>query len=209
MTPKRHTPAAALERHLDATDEARLDVLQGLPAHPEHLGSAEHIAGRAGAPPSGWPRRSGRPASSMSRSPRPAAIRSSMATGCMPTAPRPSSSTATTTSSPSTRSTSWTSPPFEPVDRRDGRILARGSSDDKGQIHAPPHGRRGLLGHARLGFPINVRYVFEGEEEISSRPPRPVARRAPGAAHRRRRDHQRHGLLRGQRPGHHDRRCAA
>ncbi len=62
---------------------------------------------------------------------------------------------------------SWTSPPFEPV-IRDGRMLARGSSDDKGQIHAHLMAAEALLS-LRDRFPINVRYVFEGEEEISSR----------------------------------------
>jgi acetylornithine deacetylase/succinyl-diaminopimelate desuccinylase-like protein len=60
----------------------------------------------------------------------------------------------------------WTSPPFEPV-VRDGRMLARGAADDKGQIHAHLMAAAALLGQ-RGSFPVNVRYVFEGEEEISS-----------------------------------------
>ena len=60
----------------------------------------------------------------------------------------------------------WGSPPFEPV-IRDGRILARGAADDKGQIHAHLRAAEALL-RVRGEFPVNVRYVFEGEEESSS-----------------------------------------
>ena len=58
----------------------------------------------------------------------------------------------------------WTSPPFEPV-IEDGRMLARGAADDKGQIHAHLMAAAALLA-TRGRLPINVRYVFEGEEEI-------------------------------------------
>ncbi len=60
----------------------------------------------------------------------------------------------------------WTSPPFEPV-VVDGRMLARGSSDDKGQIHAHLMAAAAMLA-TRGGFPINVKYLFEGDEESSS-----------------------------------------
>ena len=60
----------------------------------------------------------------------------------------------------------WTSPPFEPVVVGD-RILARGAADDKGQIHAHVMAAAALLA-TRGAMPINVRYVFEGEEESSS-----------------------------------------
>ena len=60
----------------------------------------------------------------------------------------------------------WTSPPFDPV-VDGGRIRARGAADDKGQIHAHLSAARAVM--ATQGrFPVNVRYVFEGEEEISS-----------------------------------------
>ena len=49
----------------------------------------------------------------------------------------------------------------------DDRILARGAADDKGQIHAHLMAAAGLLA-TRGAMPINVRYVFEGEEESSS-----------------------------------------
>ncbi len=60
----------------------------------------------------------------------------------------------------------WTSPPFEPVVVGD-RLLARGAADDKGQVHAHVMAAAALLAtHGRL--PVNVKYVFEGEEESSS-----------------------------------------
>ena len=60
----------------------------------------------------------------------------------------------------------WTSPPFEPVVDGD-RMLGRGASDDKGQIHIHLMAAAAILA-TRGGFPVNVRYVFEGEEESSS-----------------------------------------
>ncbi len=60
----------------------------------------------------------------------------------------------------------WTSPPFEPV-VVGGRMLARGSADDKGQIHLHLMAAAAQLA-TRGGFPINLRYIFEGEEESSS-----------------------------------------
>jgi acetylornithine deacetylase/succinyl-diaminopimelate desuccinylase-like protein len=60
----------------------------------------------------------------------------------------------------------WTSPPFEPVVVGD-RILARGAADDKGQVHAHVMAAGAVLA-ARGSLPINVKYVFEGEEESSS-----------------------------------------
>ncbi|MEO8571605.1 MAG: dipeptidase [Chloroflexota bacterium] len=60
----------------------------------------------------------------------------------------------------------WTSPPFEPVVVGD-RMLARGSSDDKGQVHAHVMAAGALIA-TRGGLPLNVKYVFEGEEESSS-----------------------------------------
>ena len=60
----------------------------------------------------------------------------------------------------------WTSPPFDPVVVGD-RILARGAADDKGQVHAHVMAAGALLA-SRGNLPINVKYVFEGEEESSS-----------------------------------------
>lgn len=60
----------------------------------------------------------------------------------------------------------WSSPPFEPVVDGD-RMLGRGAADDKGQIHIHVMAAAALLA-TRGALPINVRYVFEGEEESSS-----------------------------------------
>jgi len=59
----------------------------------------------------------------------------------------------------------WRSDPFEPV-IRDGRIYARGADDDKGQAFVQVKAfeyavREGVLKH-------NVKFIFEGEEEIGS-----------------------------------------
>jgi acetylornithine deacetylase/succinyl-diaminopimelate desuccinylase-like protein len=74
----------------------------------------------------------------------------------------------------------WESPPFgrlvagdephpnwvrDPV--RDGRIVARGSTDDKGQVHCH---LKGLETHLKAvgPLPVNVKLLIEGEEEIGS-----------------------------------------
>src|SRR5438477_10043726 len=60
----------------------------------------------------------------------------------------------------------WESPPFEPA-IRDGRILARGAADDKGQIHMHLRATEAILAtQGRL--PVNLRFLFEGEEESAS-----------------------------------------
>jgi acetylornithine deacetylase/succinyl-diaminopimelate desuccinylase-like protein len=60
----------------------------------------------------------------------------------------------------------WKSEPFEPV-VREGRIWARGSTDNKGQIMAHTLGVFEAIG--RLGQPpVNVIFLVEGEEEIGS-----------------------------------------
>jgi acetylornithine deacetylase/succinyl-diaminopimelate desuccinylase-like protein len=60
----------------------------------------------------------------------------------------------------------WTSPPFEPA-VVDGKMLARGSADDKGQVHAHAMAAAAILA-TRGALPINVKYVFEGAEESAS-----------------------------------------
>jgi len=60
----------------------------------------------------------------------------------------------------------WESPPFVPV-VKDGKMLARGSSDDKSQLHMHVRAIEALL-KTRGSLPINIRVVFEGEEESSS-----------------------------------------
>lgn len=60
----------------------------------------------------------------------------------------------------------WASPPFEPhVD--DGRVLARGAADDKAQLHMHVCVAEALLA-TRGRLPINLKFIFEGEEESGS-----------------------------------------
>jgi acetylornithine deacetylase/succinyl-diaminopimelate desuccinylase-like protein len=59
----------------------------------------------------------------------------------------------------------WTHPPFEPL-LRDGRLYARGASDDKGQVMIQMKAIEALL--ATGGCPVNVKYLIEGEEESGS-----------------------------------------
>lgn len=60
----------------------------------------------------------------------------------------------------------WETEPFEPV-VKDGKIYARGATDDKGQlfIHV-----KALESYLKTGgaAPINVKFLIEGEEEVSS-----------------------------------------
>ena len=60
----------------------------------------------------------------------------------------------------------WTTPPFEPT-QRDGKIYARGASDDKGQFITHVNAFEGQL-QASGSCPVNVKFVIEGEEEIGS-----------------------------------------
>jgi acetylornithine deacetylase/succinyl-diaminopimelate desuccinylase-like protein len=60
----------------------------------------------------------------------------------------------------------WTSPPFEPVVVGD-RITGRGVADDKGQLHLHLRATEALLA-TRGRLPVNLKFVFEGEEESSS-----------------------------------------
>src|SRR3954464_10018726 len=59
----------------------------------------------------------------------------------------------------------WLSPPFEPT-VRDGRLYARGASDDKGNFLPCLHAACELYAAGEL--PVNVRVLIEGEEEAGS-----------------------------------------
>jgi len=60
----------------------------------------------------------------------------------------------------------WKRPPFEPV-VENGRVYARGAADDKSHVHLHLWAARAWLEtHGRL--PVNLRIVFEGEEESGS-----------------------------------------
>ena len=60
----------------------------------------------------------------------------------------------------------WLSPPFEPT-LRDGRIYARGATDNKGQLMAHVAGLAETLA-TEGDLPVNLTILFEGEEEIGS-----------------------------------------
>lgn len=61
----------------------------------------------------------------------------------------------------------WVSPPFEPA-IRDGKMYARGVSDDKGHIVSRLFAIGALLEANDGELPCNIKFVIEGEEEISS-----------------------------------------
>ena len=60
----------------------------------------------------------------------------------------------------------WETPPFEPT-VRNGDIYARGASDDKGQSYTH---LKALEAYQKTDteFPVNIKFIFEGEEEIGS-----------------------------------------
>jgi acetylornithine deacetylase/succinyl-diaminopimelate desuccinylase-like protein len=60
----------------------------------------------------------------------------------------------------------WTSPPFVPT-VRDGKLYARGASDDKGQVFMHLKAIESTLAVTGT-LPINIKWVIEGEEEAGS-----------------------------------------
>jgi acetylornithine deacetylase/succinyl-diaminopimelate desuccinylase-like protein len=60
----------------------------------------------------------------------------------------------------------WHSPPFTPS-IREGRLYARGVSDDKGPMLIPIEVAEAFFAEAGR-LPLNVKFMFEGEEEIGS-----------------------------------------
>jgi len=60
----------------------------------------------------------------------------------------------------------WKTPPFEPT-VIDGRVYARGASDDKGQSFTHI---KSVQSYLKTGtpLPVNVKFILEGEEEIGS-----------------------------------------
>ena len=60
----------------------------------------------------------------------------------------------------------WKTPPFEPT-VIDGRVYARGASDDKGQSFTHV---KAIEAYMKTGtdLPVNVKFILEGEEEIGS-----------------------------------------
>ncbi|HEX9065982.1 MAG TPA: M20/M25/M40 family metallo-hydrolase, partial [Streptosporangiaceae bacterium] len=62
----------------------------------------------------------------------------------------------------------WDSPPFEPAER-DGLILARGASDDKGQVLFHTLGTSAwLAARGAAAPPVTLKLLIEGEEESGS-----------------------------------------
>src|SRR5260221_11163474 len=60
----------------------------------------------------------------------------------------------------------WTSPAFEPT-VRNGNLFGRGTADDKGQVHIHLKALQSLQ-YVNGKFPINVKILIEGEEEVGS-----------------------------------------
>jgi len=60
----------------------------------------------------------------------------------------------------------WKTPPFEPT-VKEGRVYARGASDDKGQSFTHV---KAIEAYMKTGtdLPVNVKFILEGEEEIGS-----------------------------------------
>ena len=60
----------------------------------------------------------------------------------------------------------WESNPFEPV-VKDGKVYARGATDDKGQMFIHVKALESYLKTAGAA-PVNLKFLLEGEEEVSS-----------------------------------------
>lgn len=67
---------------------------------------------------------------------------------------------------PASKSDGWDTEPFEPV-IKDGKIWGRGTTDDKGQLFTHVKAVESYLKSGGVP-PVNVKYLIEGEEEISS-----------------------------------------
>ena len=96
---------------------------------------------------------------------------------------------ATMTSCPAAIEDGWDTPPFEPV-VKDGKIYARGATDDKGQLYIHVKALESYL-KSGDGPPVNVKFLLEGEEEVSSPNLASLHGRASGPAQGRRLRHQR------------------
>jgi acetylornithine deacetylase/succinyl-diaminopimelate desuccinylase-like protein len=68
---------------------------------------------------------------------------------------------------PAVKEDGWNTEPFEPQINEEGRILGRGTADDKGQVHAHLAAVESVF-KTRGSLPCNVKFIVEGEEEGGS-----------------------------------------
>ena len=62
----------------------------------------------------------------------------------------------------------WTTPPFDPM-IRDNNLYGRGACDDKGQLFTHVKAVESYL-RTQRALPVNVKCIFEGEEELGGSP---------------------------------------
>jgi acetylornithine deacetylase/succinyl-diaminopimelate desuccinylase-like protein len=67
---------------------------------------------------------------------------------------------------PAAREDGWDTDPFEPI-VKDGKVFARGATDDKGQLFIHVKAFESYL-KSGDGPPVNLKFLLEGEEEVSS-----------------------------------------
>lgn len=67
---------------------------------------------------------------------------------------------------PAVKADGWNNEPFDPT-IVDGKIVARGASDDKGQMFIHIKAVESILS-AENTLPVNIKFIIEGEEEIGS-----------------------------------------
>lgn len=60
----------------------------------------------------------------------------------------------------------WETPPFK-LTQKDGKFIARGVSDDKGELMVRLYAIQ-MLQQTDDGLPVNIKFIVEGEEEIGS-----------------------------------------
>jgi len=103
----------------------------------------------------------------------------------------------------------WKTPPFEPTERNNN-IYARGAVDDKGQLWMEVKALESLMKSGNGKLPINVKVIFEGEEEVGGESIAEYVRKQKaklegrfraGLRHRTLRSQPPHALCRPARPG--------
>ena len=145
-----------------ADDDGYVRELSEFVAVPSVSRDADAATMLAAAQLAGWPavlrRRPGRGDGRPPRRPRRVARRSRRADR--------SWSTGTTTCSRRARTAEWRTPPFELA--VDGDVVrGRGATDDKGPVYIVLKTAQAFIAQEG-GLPLNVKFLFEGEEEIGS-----------------------------------------